>query len=161
MSSKEAVFPPNVLWYCKEGYVFVPRKSKAFLNGEEFDYVGISEILADKAQDEEIVRCVICGEPAIKVDRHFPKSKLDNRCEKHLHSLVDELVYEEYGEAVVVCREHHQVCLLRDNINKLLDKLRENKEGRELDEALCEAQRKLVSYMAKKWPDEQFGPRKP
>ena len=122
------------------------------MNGEPFEYDGLEELPEDKADPSEIVRCAVCGKPAVRVDRRFPREAHLNRCGRHFDILLDERAYYKRGEAVEVCEEHHKVCLL---MTALEDTARDLEKEDGLRESLRKALDGLEEYCRRKWPGEQ------
>ena len=118
---------------------------------------------SEVTEQDDVVRCVICHEPATQLDHLFPVDTMDNRCTKHARSLIDPCAWENYGTAVEVCQEHYDFLGLKDKIEDRLDWLDKNDKsvtGNALRDKLVAALKELDSYMKTTWPSERMGTRK-
>lgn len=113
--------------------------------------------------EDKVLKCIVCGESACWVDHLWPVETHDNRCEKHVNSLIDENVYDQYGVGVVVCRDHNNFLHIVYGMNACADWLMkhpENPDAEPLRQKMIAFKQELDKFMAKQWPDELFGPKK-
>jgi hypothetical protein len=147
---------------CNEDECFVGQMTTYEMSHEIATYFKRKK-RSEVTEDDHVIRCVICHEPATTLDCHYPYEVEMNRCEKHQHSKIDPCTWSDYGVAVEVCKDHYSMLVLKAHIEKQLDWLM--KQDMHLDEnvlrdKLVATLKELDHYMKAKWPKEQMGPAK-
>lgn len=114
---------------------------------------------SEVADSDEVVKCIICHEPATQLDSLFPSDTMDNRCSKHAKSQIDPCAWSDYGVAVEVCTEHYDFLITKVKIEGDIDFLdNEDKSvtGKALRDKLVATLKELDYYMKATWPHEQM-----
>ena len=140
----------------EEGYVFVEREFEDPEGEKDTFWEKVPE--SEVKEGDKVIQCAIatCRQPAAQLDHCHPYEIHDTRCKDHIHTLIDDKCYNDYGILSPCCKEHQFMQKLRDDLDgRIVWLLRQNDEHSHiLMPKLAETFKDVCAYIRNKWDRE-------